>query len=60
MLSLGLQNKINSEGGALCLSSFVSCSHNDRKGPQEHDTFAYSTTIKETMENFCPNRTATR
>ena len=39
--------------------NFVSRSHN-RKGPQEHDTFAYSRTMMETMGNFSLKRTATR
>ena len=46
-----LQKKIYSEGGVLCLSILcLACFHR----------FASPTTITETMENFCLNRTATR
>ena len=34
-------------------SQFVSRSHNDRNGPQEQDRFVNSTTITETIGNFC-------
>ena len=35
------------------VSQFVSCSHNDRNGLQEQDRFVNSTTIMETIGNFC-------
>ena len=35
------------------VSQFVSLSHNDRNGSQEQDRFVNSTTITETIGNFC-------
>ena len=35
------------------VSQFVSLSHNDRSGSQEKDRFVNSTTITETIGNFC-------
>ena len=56
-----LQNKINSEGGVLCLSVLRLArfhrSYNDCKSKIDLLTL---TTVTETMRYFCPNRTATR